>query len=47
MLIGCIDKQTNQVSSFVGGTMDNDRDIKIETDLEAGDYAVYCELDWA
>lgn len=46
MIIGRIDSETSQISSFVGDVFDNDRDIAIEANLDEGDYAIYLEADW-
>jgi len=32
---------------YSGDAMDTDRDIIIEADLDVGDYAIYCEVEWA
>jgi hypothetical protein len=44
MLVGAIDSSSGQISRFIGGSMNNHRDLTIEVDLEAGDYAIYSEV---
>jgi hypothetical protein len=46
MIIGKIDPKTNIISSYQGDTMDNDRELVIESDYDVGDYAIYVEMDW-
>ena len=47
MIIGKIDPKTNQVSSYLGDKMEFDREVVVESDFEAGDYAIYLEVEWS
>ncbi|KAM3137969.1 hypothetical protein pb186bvf_009864 [Paramecium bursaria] len=46
IIIGKIDPQTNIATTYLGSKMDNSRDVVVEGQFEAGDYAVYLEVDW-
>lgn len=46
MIIGKIDQNTTQINTYAGDAFDNDRDLIIEANLDAGDYAIYVEMDW-
>jgi hypothetical protein len=46
LIIGRIDENTNEVHTFTGHTIDNEREIIVEGDFEEGNYALYVEMDW-
>jgi calpain-15 len=41
-----LDSNTKEVLQYSGCAFDNERDIVVEKEFAAGDYAIYVEVDW-